>query len=85
MDTCMDNNGWMDGWELGWMCDGARYITHFYCIALEAGLCSHVVECLRPGFDSWLGQIVCMDGCMDGIMVVWMDGWMRGRMHGCVD
>ena len=86
MDTCMDNNGWVDGWVRGWMCHGVRYITHFYCIAVEAGFCSDVVECLRPGFDSWLGQIVCMDGCMDGITVVWMDGcvdgWMDAWIHG---
>ena len=78
-------DGWMDRWVRGWMCHGARYITHFYCVAVEAGFCSDVV----PGFDSLLGQIVCMDGCMDGTMVVWMDAWtdewMRGFMDGWMD
>ena len=66
MDTCIDNNGWMDGWVRGWMCHGARYITHFYCIAVDAGLCSDVVECLRPGFDPGWDRLY-----------VWMDVWME--------
>ena len=28
------------------MCSRNRYITHFYCLAVEAGLYSGVVECL---------------------------------------
>ena len=27
-------------------CKGKRYITHFYCLAVEAGFYSDVVECL---------------------------------------
>ena len=36
---------------------GYRYMIHFYCLAVEAGFYSDVVECLRPGFDSRLGQV----------------------------
>ena len=28
------------------MCSRDRYITHFYCLAVEAGFYSDVVECL---------------------------------------
>ena len=28
------------------LCSGDRYITHFYCLAVEAGFYSKVVECL---------------------------------------
>ena len=30
----------------GGECHGARYIIHFYCLAVEAGFYSDVVECL---------------------------------------
>ena len=30
----------------GGECHGARYISHFYCLAVEAGFYSDVVECL---------------------------------------
>ena len=29
-----------------WDCSRDRYITHFYCLAVEAGFYSDVVECL---------------------------------------
>ena len=31
---------------LKWCCSRYRYITHFYCLAVEAGFYSDVVECL---------------------------------------
>ena len=30
----------------GGECHGARYISHFYCLAVEAGFNSDMVECL---------------------------------------
>ena len=33
--------------QFGWgECHGVRYITHFYCLAVEAGFYSDMVECL---------------------------------------
>ena len=34
------------GGHCGGECHGARYRTHFYCLAVEAGFYSDVVECL---------------------------------------
>ena len=33
---------------------GARYITHFYCLAIEAGFYSDVVECLPVDPATWV-------------------------------
>ena len=38
----------------GGECHGARYITHFYCLAIEAGFYSDVVECLPVDLASWV-------------------------------
>ena len=38
----------------GGECHGARYITHFYCLAVEAGFYSDVVECLPVDPASWV-------------------------------
>ena len=40
-------------------CHGARYTTLFYCLAVDAGFYSDMVECLpvNPAIDSRLGQI----------------------------
>ena len=35
-------------------CHGARYTTHFYCLAVEAGFYSDVVECLPVDPASWV-------------------------------
>ena len=35
-------------------CHGARYITHFYCLAVEAGFYSDVVECLPVDPATWV-------------------------------
>ena len=43
------------------ICSRDRYITHFYCLAVEAGFYSDVVECLPldpvARFDSHLGRL----------------------------
>ena len=36
------------------MCHGDRYITHFYCLAVEAGFYSDVVECLPVDPATWV-------------------------------
>ena len=36
-------------------CHGASYITHFYCLAVEAGFYIDVVECLPVDPASWVG------------------------------
>ena len=36
------------------MCHGARYISHFYCLAVEAGFYSDVVECLLVDPATWV-------------------------------
>ena len=36
------------------MCHGARYITHFYCLAVETGFYSDVEECLPVDPASWV-------------------------------
>ena len=36
------------------LCHGARYITHFYCLAVEAGFYSDVVECLPVDPATWV-------------------------------
>ena len=36
------------------MCHGARYISHFYCLAVEAGFYSDVVECLPVDPATWV-------------------------------
>ena len=33
---------------------GARYITHFYCLAVEAGFYGDVVECLHVDPATWV-------------------------------
>ena len=38
----------------GGECHGARYITHFYCLAVEAGFYSDVVECLPVHPATWV-------------------------------
>ena len=38
----------------GGECRGARYITHFYCFAVEAGFYSDVVQCLPVDPASWV-------------------------------
>ena len=38
----------------GGECQGARYITHFYCLAVEAGFYSDVVECLPVDPAIWV-------------------------------
>ena len=38
----------------GGECHGARYIIHFYCLAVEAGFYSDVVECLPVDPASWV-------------------------------
>ena len=38
----------------GGECHGARYISHFYCLAVEAGFYSDVVECLPVDPASWV-------------------------------
>ena len=35
-------------------CHGARFIIHFYCLAVEAGFYSDVVECLPVDPDTWV-------------------------------
>ena len=35
-------------------CHGARYITHFYCLAVEAGFYSDVVECWPVDPATWV-------------------------------
>ena len=40
--------------QFGWgECHGARYITH-YCLAVEAGFYSDVVECLPVDPATWV-------------------------------
>ena len=39
---------------LSCVCHGARYITHFYCLAVEAGFYSDVVECLPVDPATWV-------------------------------
>ena len=36
------------------MCHGARFIIHFYCLAIEAGFYSDVVECLSVDPATWV-------------------------------
>ena len=36
------------------MCHGARYKAHFYCLAVEAGFYSDVVECLPVDPATWV-------------------------------
>ena len=38
----------------GGECHGARYISHFYCLAVEAGFYSDVVECLPVDPATWV-------------------------------
>ena len=40
--------------NLHYKCHGARYITHFYCLAVEAGFYSDVVECLPVDPATWV-------------------------------
>ena len=35
-------------------CHGARYISHFYCLAVEAGFYCDVVECLPVDPATWV-------------------------------
>ena len=37
-----------------YMCHGARYITYFYCFAVEAGFYSNVVELLPVDPATWV-------------------------------
>ena len=36
------------------MCHWARFIMHFYCLAVEAGFYSDVVECLPVDPATWV-------------------------------
>ena len=38
----------------GGECHGARYITHFYCLAVETGFYSDMVECLPVDPATWV-------------------------------
>ena len=38
----------------GGECHGARYITHFYCLAIEASFYSDMVECLPVDPVTWV-------------------------------
>ena len=38
----------------GGECHGARYKIHFYCLAVEAGFYSDVVECLPVDPATWV-------------------------------
>ena len=38
----------------GGECHGASYITHFYCLAVEASLNSDVVECFPVDSATWV-------------------------------
>ena len=38
----------------GGECHGARYINHFYCLAVEAGFYSDVVECVPVDPATWV-------------------------------
>ena len=56
----------------GGECHGDRYITHFYCLAVEAGFYSDVVECLPVDPATWVrfpagaGKIFSLyDKCRD--------------------
>ena len=39
---------------LACMCHGARYITHFYYLVVEAAFYSDVVKCLRDDPATWV-------------------------------
>ena len=68
----------------GGECHGARYIRHFYCLAVEAGFYSDVVECLPVDPATWVrfpagaGKIFLLYECvfcMRGSRNLRQEGW----------